>query len=262
MKLRRSSSQRAQGLVEFAVIFPIFAFLLFAVLDGGLVMGRYNNINNSAKEGARLGAVGATQADIVTRVREQAHGLLENAGNCGPYDNEAQICVEWITGPDGESPGEAGASIRVTVKYRYKFMTPLVNRAWAWDIEACAVQRAERPVDAPPNTSADTSCDDGGATPTPVTPAPTSTPVTPTSTPETPTSTPVPSTSTPVAPTSTPVPPTSTPAPPTPCPNGHSGENCRRTATAIARTATAIATRSATPAPTATPCPWWWWWCD
>ena len=172
MHIRRLLRQRGQGLVEFAVIFPIFAFLLFAVLDGGLVMGRYNNINNSAKEGARLGAVGATQADIVARVREQAHGVLDAAhvysqssdSSCANARDTYQnvICVEWIAGADAP-PGEVGASIRVTVKYRYKFMTPIVNRfSVPWDIEACAVQRAERPVDSPPNISAETSCSGGG----------------------------------------------------------------------------------------------------
>ncbi len=78
--------QRAQGLVEFAVIFPIFALLLFAIVDGGLLMGRYNNINNAAKEGARAGAVQYGDGDdaldaVIDRVTEQAHGELDDTAD-------------------------------------------------------------------------------------------------------------------------------------------------------------------------------------
>jgi Flp pilus assembly protein TadG len=159
---RRLSQQRGQGLVEFAVIFPIFAFFLFAVIDGGLLMGRYNNVNNAAKEGARLGAVGAAQTDIVTRVKQQAHGILDSvaaSGDCLTYDTDTKaICVEWIGGPSSpaELPGVVGSSVRVRVKYRYTFLTPLVNQLSGvnWDVTACAIQRLEMSVSSPPNLNA------------------------------------------------------------------------------------------------------------
>ncbi len=164
--LRRLSQQRAQGLVEFAVIFPIFAFLLFAVIDGGLLMGRYNNINNGAKEGARLGAVGAGQTDIVDRVMAQTHGLLTSSNtttDCGLYGTtDNAICVQWITGVEGEPPGTVGASIRVKVKYTYQFLTPLLNwiGAGGWTVEACAIQREEQAIANPPNISSAQKCSD------------------------------------------------------------------------------------------------------
>jgi Flp pilus assembly protein TadG len=250
MKLAGRSRQRGQGLIEFAVIFPIFAIILFAVIDGGLLMGRYNNINNAAKEGARLAAVGAAPSDIVTRVQQQAHGELDPNGshalstNCGDYasppSNTNVICVQWITGANGELPGNVGSSVRVLVKYHYPFLTPIVN--WiisgGWTIEACGVQRLERPVTVISNPAPTGVSDCSGATGgTPTTP----TPVTPTATPtRTPTNTPVPTNTA----TRTPVPPTATKTPvpsPTPCPNGNSqaAQNCHATRTAIALTPTA-----------------------
>lgn len=244
----RKRTQSGQGIVEFAVIFPIFVFLVFAVIDGGLLMGRYNNMNNGAKEGARLGAVGAQQSDIVTRVEDQAHGNLDGAStNCGDWSSAAVkkvVCVEWITGADGQQPGDVGSSVRVKVKYDYPFLTPIIN--WigdGWTIKTCAVQRLERPFDSPPNTSTDTSCDGGGAGGGSPTAASSSTPA--------------------ATVTSSPI-PTNTSAVPTPCPNGNPGHHCRETATAEARTETAVATLSATPVPptatrtpvpTPTPCP-------
>lgn len=271
---RLQHGQRGQGLLEFAVIFPIFALLIFAVIDGGLLMGRYNNINNAAKEGARLGAVGADWDAIITRVQQQAHGELDTAStNCGDMAVDSVgnvICVQWITGAEtlggvGAAPGEVGASVRVMLKYRYKLITPLINRIGHWDITACAVQREERPVDvndaaiAPHIAASFDSCAGGaGGVPSTPTAVPTNTPL-PTAT-NTPVATPTcdpgnngnhcRATQTALAasptPTNTPAPPTNTPAPPTPtpCPNGNSqaAQNCRATATSVAQTATAMAT--------------------
>lgn len=146
--------QRGQGLVEFAVIFPIFAFFLFAVIDGGLLMSRYNNVTNSAKEGARLGAVGANQSAIVDRVKQQMHGILDSglSTSCADMTNPAKskvVCVEWITGPPPGNivAGQTGSTVRVKVKYTNKFLTPIIN--WLggnWTITECAVQRLERPI--------------------------------------------------------------------------------------------------------------------
>lgn len=172
MRKPQLGRQQGQGLVEFAVIFPIFAFLLFAVIDGGLLMGRYNNINNAAKEGARLAAVGAQKSEIVTRVQRQAHGELDNTGShplstsCGDYANPPAktnvICVEWINGPSAspEPPGTVGSSVRVKVKYQYQFLTPIIN--WfgpgGWTVTACAVQRVEQSIKPVPVTGSGTSC--------------------------------------------------------------------------------------------------------
>jgi len=249
--------------------------LVFAVIDGGLLMGRYNNINNATKEGARLGAVGAPARDIVTRVQQQAHGELDGAStNCGDYasGSEDVICVQWITGANGESAGNVGSSVRVLAKYHYKFLTPIVNwfSGGGWTVTACAVQRLERSVAVAAADTLDVR-DCAGATggtpstPTPVPPTPTATntPVaTPTcdpgnngnhcretqtalAAPPTATSTPVPptATSTPVTPTATSTPVTPTPVPT--CDPGNNGNHCRETQTALA----------ASPTATATPCP-------
>jgi Flp pilus assembly protein TadG len=171
LRFRRGSRrhwERAQGLVEFAVILPLFAFFLGMVIDGGLVMGRYNNITNAAKEGARLGAVGASQSDIITRVEQQAHGGLDSAvTDCAAYaSSQTAICVQWIDGASvnggpSPGPGEVGSSVRVKAKYHYTPLTPVLRQVGGWEVEVCAVQRLEQPVDSPPSTSSGTSCSSG-----------------------------------------------------------------------------------------------------
>lgn len=162
-------SERGQGLVEFAVILPLFFIFLFVIIDAGLLLARYNNETNAAKEGARYGAVGASDSQIRARVQAQAHGLLDTATNCAASP-VTDICVEWIPGPgpNGPGPGQVGSSVRVTVHYRYKLNTPLLNGnilgmnifglGDGIDTSECAVQRLERPVANPVRTSTATTC--------------------------------------------------------------------------------------------------------
>lgn len=161
-----------QGLVEFAIIFPVLALLLFAIIDGGLAMGRYNNVNNSAKEAARYGATGANTSQIVERAKQHAHDYLNAVpaeGNCADLGSGGAgdvICVHWINGPNGESPGSAGSSVRVVIEHEYPFLTAIEN--WwgggiTWTITECAVQRLEVRVPAAVingHTASETSCDD------------------------------------------------------------------------------------------------------
>ena len=151
MNRRRNDGELGQGVVEFAVIFPLFIFLVFMVIDGGLIMGRYNDLNHAAKEGARLASTGASDAEVVARVKAQSQGLLDDApatSTCAgdrPY-----ICVEYSDGPApaSQSAGEVGSTVKVIVRYQHDWLTPLVNAAGDLNIDTCAVMRLERPLDA------------------------------------------------------------------------------------------------------------------
>ena len=57
MTIRRKRRDRGQTLVEFALVFPIFLLVLFAILDIGRYVFVNNSINQAAREGARYGSV-------------------------------------------------------------------------------------------------------------------------------------------------------------------------------------------------------------
>ena len=57
MTTKRRSRRRGQALVEFALVFPIFAILLFGIIDFGRYVFTANALNNGAREGARSGSV-------------------------------------------------------------------------------------------------------------------------------------------------------------------------------------------------------------
>ncbi len=277
MNLRRLLPlQRGQGLVEFAVIFPIFGILICGLVDGGVVMGRYNQTTHAATVGARLGSVQSASANSVVagvfaQVKQNSPGKASDyVNNCTNFDSlDAAVCVQWLPGPNNESPGDIGSSIRVKVKYHYDGITPIISALGGWDVSACVVERQEQPITGA-SAYADLtsmSCSGGSASTGTPPPIPTNTPL--------PTNTPIPTNTPP------PPPPTNTPPPPTPTrtptPNATATERAERTATAQAqqtaraaatateraeRTSTAAAQQTATAsAPTPTPTPPSWLWC-
>jgi Flp pilus assembly protein TadG len=112
MKAQRLQSKREEGagLVEFAILAPLFVVLLFGLVEFGL--GIYNKglITNASREGARFGVVYSTprktQSEIIAKVQE----YLTKAG----FTDTANINV---TGAQGSS----GNPLRVTVTYPYHF---------------------------------------------------------------------------------------------------------------------------------------------
>src|SRR5690348_4535783 len=54
---RRRRTSRGQALAEFALALPIFALLLFGVIDLGRLVYTANAMSNGAREGARVGSV-------------------------------------------------------------------------------------------------------------------------------------------------------------------------------------------------------------
>jgi Flp pilus assembly protein TadG len=149
---RLRAREHGQGIVEFAAIFPVFIVLVFVMIDGGLLMGRYNQVNHAAQEGARLAASGEDLNDVASRVRAQSINLLQGVPTrcSGP----TQICVEWFDGPN--TAGEVGSYVRVTVRYDYNPITPIDQGMFGmlgfpnrWDVDSCAIAQLERPHQPP-----------------------------------------------------------------------------------------------------------------
>ena len=108
---RRGKRENGQTLVEFALVLPIFLLVLFAIVDFGMAFHSWITVTNSAREGARLGAVRATSGEIEQRVRDTAASL-----------EQADLTVA-VTNAEGQ-PGE---SVVVDVSYDYSLMTPLAD---------------------------------------------------------------------------------------------------------------------------------------
>jgi Flp pilus assembly protein TadG len=106
---KRGTGERGQSLVEFALIIPLFLLLMFAIVDFGMGFYSWITVTNAAREGARIGAVGADSATIQQRVKDTA-GSLNNSN---------------LTISVSNAQGNSGETVGVTVHYNYQLITPL-----------------------------------------------------------------------------------------------------------------------------------------
>ena len=139
MTLKSSDrKERGQAMVEFALLLPIFLAVLFLIIDFGVGINRWVIVTNSTREGARIGAVGASTPDIADRVATTSNGLLD----------AADVTVRYVG--DGDGAAERGESVVVESDYEYDLITPL--RAFlsiAFDsitFHSCTDMRLELPV--------------------------------------------------------------------------------------------------------------------
>lgn len=132
---------KGMAIVEFALVLPICALLLFAVIEFGYYFFVQHTLQYATREGTRLALVGATltdpsgnsmsrQASIIQTIKENASmavnpdalqiSIFPVNPNTG-YSNP----VNWQTTTD---PGTGGQYMRVVVQYTYSFLTPLIGQ--------------------------------------------------------------------------------------------------------------------------------------
>ena len=106
-------TNKGQALVEFALIIPMLLLLVFGVIEFGRIFGAGLTVNNSAREGARLGAIGATDSAIITRVTNSA-GILDSS-------------LVAVTITPTESSRVRGGDIQVNVSYPVTVVAPFIS---------------------------------------------------------------------------------------------------------------------------------------
>ncbi len=106
---KKGTGERGQSLVEFALIIPLFLLLMFAIVDFGMGFYSWITVTNAAREGARIGAVGADSATITQRVKDTAGSL-----------NGTNLTIAVVN-----AQGTSGSTVGVTVNYKYQLITPL-----------------------------------------------------------------------------------------------------------------------------------------
>jgi Flp pilus assembly protein TadG len=110
MTFTRDRISREEGVaaVEFALILPVLALLLFGVLEFGRVWSQYQVFQGAAREGARCAAVASTsECDIQTAIDQAAE----------PYQPDANATVEILGGgaaPEGCTDSDQGEDVQVS----------------------------------------------------------------------------------------------------------------------------------------------------
>jgi Flp pilus assembly protein TadG len=104
----RISRDEGVAAVEFAIILPVLAMLLFGVLEFGRVWSQYQVFQGAAREGARCAAVATTSdCDPVTEIQGAAQPYSPN----GPFSITVNGQNRY---PDGCADGDAGKDVRVS----------------------------------------------------------------------------------------------------------------------------------------------------
>ncbi len=140
-------------MVEFALLLPIFLAVLFLIIDFGVGINRWVIVTNSTREGARIGAVGASVDNIQAHVALNSNGLLE----------ETDVDVYYLDGPDANSQvGDRGDPVVVESDYEYQLITPLkAFLGVAFDsinFSSCTDMRLELQVSGAGNPNGGTGC--------------------------------------------------------------------------------------------------------
>ncbi|MEX2659755.1 MAG: TadE family protein [Acidimicrobiales bacterium] len=135
---RRCADERGAAMVEFALVVPLFVFLLLGLIAFGLILALKQSVTQSAEEGARA-AVGiffvnggpATVEDKEQAAYEGARqGLTWLGDKCCNHvgesasatsDPAAPLSISTdVIGCDGGTSGPGNECMRVRVDYPYK----------------------------------------------------------------------------------------------------------------------------------------------
>jgi Flp pilus assembly protein TadG len=115
---RLRAGSRGDAMTEFALVVPIFAMLLFGVMDVGKAVYAYSYVSYAAREATRYAAVHggdskdpASSADIQNFVANEMHGL-----------SAKQLSVTTSWSPDNNR----GSVVKVKVQYSMAIDVPLL----------------------------------------------------------------------------------------------------------------------------------------
>jgi TadE-like protein len=122
---RSRSGTSGQGLVEFALVLPILATLLFGIIQFGITFGAYNGLINSVREAARYGSVciggpitcGPNTLTYLTGTKIP--------GSVFGYKGTPTATIQYQTYPD--AAGKFNVRMRVTACADSIFFFPLIG---------------------------------------------------------------------------------------------------------------------------------------
>jgi hypothetical protein len=120
MTKNRLIPNRGQDLVEFALIFPFLAIIIFGIIDLGRATYYYSALQNAAREGARYAIVHPdVTLGVINRVKERAIGI-----NSSGSDFVVGLGADIEDSSDDWSDCDF---VQVQINYTFKLATPLVG---------------------------------------------------------------------------------------------------------------------------------------
>jgi hypothetical protein len=132
---RIQKAHKGQGLVEFALIMPIFLMLIMGIVELGRLMITYTGVASASREAARYGAAVGTNASGVEHYRD-CDGIRDQARRVAALApiEDSDIVIEYDNPVTGYHVNacppvvlELGDRIVVTVTITFEPIVPLIN---------------------------------------------------------------------------------------------------------------------------------------
>lgn len=140
MTRRWATEEQGQALVEFALVVPLLLFLLYGIIQFGLIFYGFITIEETARVGVRLASLGESVAKIQAVMDNQLNnggGLNASASTTAPYTppittasmtSERLVWDAYVT-PGNSGSGSAPSTISLGVTYRYPVIIPVIGPA-------------------------------------------------------------------------------------------------------------------------------------
>lgn len=121
-------SEKGQSLVEFALVVPILALLLFGIVDFGRIFHAYLTIDHAGREAARAASVGKNESEV--------RQVAVNSGNSINLTT-GQVVVQ--------NAGTSGSEAKITITYPIAPITPIIGTFFAegFELTDTTVMRVE-----------------------------------------------------------------------------------------------------------------------
>jgi Flp pilus assembly protein TadG len=118
-------------MAEFAIVLPVFAFLLFGVIQFGIAFNNYLALTDAVRAGARTAAVSRHEGSPETVTEDRVEAAAANL-------DLAQLDVKV----DADPGWETGAEVTVTATYPYEInLLGMVVKSG--DLTSTTVERVE-----------------------------------------------------------------------------------------------------------------------
>jgi Flp pilus assembly protein TadG len=117
---RQARSEDGVALVEFALILPVLALMLFGMLDFGKAFNYWIDETHLANEGARWAVVNknpASSGTLQAYIRQQATTAELRNGGTNSLPTPVRVCIEF---PNGTS--DVGDPVKVTLTATYRWL--------------------------------------------------------------------------------------------------------------------------------------------
>jgi len=128
-KLSRQAQRQGTATVEFALVLPLLLGLLFGIIEFGLLFKDQLSIQQAAREGARVAAVGKVRTEVNNRITASVATLVTASLTYDvmyrTYSGGAWSSYTTLgTTADGTAnDAPVGAQIRVRTHYVHAFAT-------------------------------------------------------------------------------------------------------------------------------------------